>query len=287
MPLSERDIDLLSAYLDDALDESERAEFMQALAQSPELQRELTDWQAMQRALAALPVLRAPRDFTLTPAQARPVRVLVPVWRVLSAAALLVLLAGVGVLFVRQQSAPASSDAIALLATSPASAEPQAISPDIDVADDSKGGERSAPTIDALTTQVTPAPTLDLAAAVVTESAPLTFAPAGGIVETFGMDADVQDDMTPLMEQRGFFAPEAGVQGDMTPLVQERGFSAEESLSAMQTGEPPAITAFAETAELAPMAAALPTQGIRSTLGGVLEAFWQLVLRVLALWLGG
>ncbi len=179
MPLSERDIDLLSAYLDDALTESERAEFLQALAQSPELQRELADWQAMRRALAAMPTLRAPRDFTLTPAQVRPTRVLTAVWRVLSAAAAVVLLVGVAAVFVRQQQL--EGEAIAQLATPLAS--PTATWTQESIARDRQatlvsevaGGVPTA-TVSAPIAVLLP-PTLEATAAVMLESTSIAIVP--------------------------------------------------------------------------------------------------------------
>ncbi len=69
MPID--DLDRLSAYLDDALSASERAELERRLQTETDLQTALNDFRATRALLRALPPLRAPRSFALTPAQVR------------------------------------------------------------------------------------------------------------------------------------------------------------------------------------------------------------------------
>lgn len=71
MPIDNRDLDLLSAYMDDALSPTERTALDARLNAEPDLRRAYDDLMAARRLLRALPKLRAPRDYTLTPAQVR------------------------------------------------------------------------------------------------------------------------------------------------------------------------------------------------------------------------
>jgi hypothetical protein len=68
--ISPTDLDQLSAYLDGALGAPARAQLEARLAHDPELQAELRALRRAARALRALPTLKPPRHFTLTPAQA-------------------------------------------------------------------------------------------------------------------------------------------------------------------------------------------------------------------------
>jgi hypothetical protein len=98
-----QDFDWLSAYLDDQLPARDRAALEARLAAEPALRAALDDLRLTVRALRALPLVKPPRSFTLTPAQASGVRVaprrgpLFPVLRfatALSAVALAVVVAG-------------------------------------------------------------------------------------------------------------------------------------------------------------------------------------------------
>ncbi len=66
-----QDFDRLSAYLDDQLPARDRAALEARLAAEPELRSSLNDLRLTVRALRALPHVKAPRNFTLTPAQAK------------------------------------------------------------------------------------------------------------------------------------------------------------------------------------------------------------------------
>ena len=69
--LSQRDLELLNAYLDDALNEKERKQFEERLARSLPLQKKLKEYTQLKVALRELPKQPAPRNFTLSPEQAR------------------------------------------------------------------------------------------------------------------------------------------------------------------------------------------------------------------------
>ena len=78
MTLNEQDILLLSAYIDGELTEDERVTLEARLQSEADLQAELDALQQTVTLIRAMPTLRAPRDYTLDPAQfgARPGNVL-------------------------------------------------------------------------------------------------------------------------------------------------------------------------------------------------------------------
>ena len=67
--LSERDLELLSAYLDGELSDRDRHMLEQRLAAEADLRRSLDELRATVRLVGSLPRLKAPRNFTLDPAQ--------------------------------------------------------------------------------------------------------------------------------------------------------------------------------------------------------------------------
>ncbi|MFN8449335.1 MAG: hypothetical protein U0521_12315 [Anaerolineae bacterium] len=105
--LSDNDLELLSAYLDGALSETERSALDARLRAEPELRRELARLQATVGLVKSLPPLAAPRDFRLSRSMARRPSV----WTsaafsyASAAAAVFLLIAGV-VLFRQPQNAP-------------------------------------------------------------------------------------------------------------------------------------------------------------------------------------
>lgn len=107
--LSERDAELLSAYVDEQLSAAERAELEARLQSDSELRAELIALRQTLRLVRELPTLRAPRDLRLRPEQVAPVPQLVVlpraprVWRVLGAAAAGLALVLVGGLFLLSQ----------------------------------------------------------------------------------------------------------------------------------------------------------------------------------------
>lgn len=68
--LSDSDLELLSAYIDDQLDASARAEVERRLGAEPQLRAELDELQATTALLRDLAPLAPPRSFTLDPASA-------------------------------------------------------------------------------------------------------------------------------------------------------------------------------------------------------------------------
>lgn len=74
MMYQDRDYELLSAYLDDALEADERAALEARLETDAALRRELAALRQTVALIRALPTLKAPRNFTLTAAQAEQIR---------------------------------------------------------------------------------------------------------------------------------------------------------------------------------------------------------------------
>jgi anti-sigma factor RsiW len=70
MKTSFRDVELLSAYLDGALDPSETARLEARIESDPELRAVRDDLRAARNALRSLPVRKSPRRLTLTPQMA-------------------------------------------------------------------------------------------------------------------------------------------------------------------------------------------------------------------------
>ena len=71
----DRDLELLSAYLDNELSPAERRKLERRLTDDPKLQATLAELRTVKTRLAALPKVKPPRNFTLTPAMAgRPTR---------------------------------------------------------------------------------------------------------------------------------------------------------------------------------------------------------------------
>lgn len=74
--ITQTDLELLNAYIDDQLDADQRAALDARLATDSELRAQLTSLRATVAAITALPMLTAPRPFTLTREQARRARAL-------------------------------------------------------------------------------------------------------------------------------------------------------------------------------------------------------------------
>ena len=82
--LTDLDYELLSAYLDGALTESERTALESRLRDDRELRQELDALRATVQLVNQLPLRKAPRDFTLTAAMVRPTA---PRWLIFPASA--------------------------------------------------------------------------------------------------------------------------------------------------------------------------------------------------------
>lgn len=63
MPAEDQSAELMSAYLDQELDEGEAARFEAFLADSPEAQQEMSELQMMLAAVSQLGMVSAPEDF--------------------------------------------------------------------------------------------------------------------------------------------------------------------------------------------------------------------------------
>lgn len=147
-----RDAELLSAYLDDMLTASERAELEARLAAEPALRQELDALRITIASLRDLPPLKASRDFTLTAEQAgaRPRVIRPPVWGQLAAvAAVLLVVVGLGIVLSRQPESTGVTPAVAVLST-PLTEAPEAASRAMDLP---PATPTAAPTLTAQPTQ--------------------------------------------------------------------------------------------------------------------------------------
>ena len=113
--MTPKDFDRLSAYIDNQLSPAEKADLESRLARDNELRTALIELRLTVRALRALPAVKPPRSFTLTPAQAGLVerrRPMFPVLRLAAAmSALALFFAVAGDLALNGGAAPASSPA--------------------------------------------------------------------------------------------------------------------------------------------------------------------------------
>ena len=71
-PLSSRELNILSAYLDDEISPQERDRLEERLQQNPDLRGELEALRRTRLIWRAAPKVRAPRNFTLTPEMVTP-----------------------------------------------------------------------------------------------------------------------------------------------------------------------------------------------------------------------
>ncbi len=127
-PLSDTDLELLSAYADGALSDSERQQLEARLHIEPALQAELDELRETIRLIKTLPPLRAPRSYTLTremvglstavPRRSRPFTLTTTFSAISAAAAVLLVVFGVSVLMTNRSGAPAASQQdVAMLST--------------------------------------------------------------------------------------------------------------------------------------------------------------------------
>src|SRR4051794_6897832 len=108
--LNGNDLELLSAYLDGALSESERAALEARLQTDAELRRELARLRATIDLIKTLPTLSPPRALTVTSRMVRRPNILTSVaFSVMSTAAAIVLLVIGAALFATQASAPSAA----------------------------------------------------------------------------------------------------------------------------------------------------------------------------------
>ncbi|MCA0458634.1 MAG: hypothetical protein LCI00_32055 [Chloroflexi bacterium] len=110
--LTDLDYDLLSAYIDGALTDSERADLESRLQAEPELRSELEELQATVTLLNNLPPRKAPRDFTLDARYARRTSFFASAaFSAISTAAAIILFAVGAYLFTNTTQAPTSENA--------------------------------------------------------------------------------------------------------------------------------------------------------------------------------
>ena len=110
--MQQRDIELLSSYLDGQLNPSDSARLETRLRTEPELRSVLRDLRGARSLLRQLPMRKAPRNFTLTPKMVGknpPLPRAYPAFRFTSALATILLFLTFGLNFLRPQLATASA----------------------------------------------------------------------------------------------------------------------------------------------------------------------------------
>jgi hypothetical protein len=272
-PLTDHDYELISAYLDGALSDSERSALETRLQNEPVLRRELEALRQTVALVQQLPPLKAPRNFTLDTRMIRPARLLIfpttAAFSALSAAAAVLLLLLAGFLSQQQMAldfAPTNRQAgqqvaanltTALTATQEtpmerASASPVAVPQTTDgfAAMDEMQEAESADTAPSI---LQAAPTLTMMSPQEELAAP---AAAGAFAEDTAQGAAGAEEAQPAMPPPApqgttlMFAPTAEVNGDSRLSIEETATSLSESLSVAQADV---------TATLAPTVTPLPT----------------------------
>ncbi len=110
--MDNRDVMLLSAYLDDELTVEERIQFEERLQSDSQLQAELDELRQTIAFIQQMPLLKAPRNYTLNPAEFQP-RTRPMIYRlrpVLAVAAALVMVCGAVFFFMSLQSSDEASE---------------------------------------------------------------------------------------------------------------------------------------------------------------------------------
>lgn len=220
------DLDALSAYLDNQLSPAERAALEARLAAEPALREQLDGLQAVQAALRGLPPLKAPRNLTLTPAQARPAKRISAfpafVSGLSAVAAIVLIAAGLGIL----RPAATSLDEAAPMAIAAAPSATASLLP------------LESPAARMMEASASPGPEADVANQQVTEGA----LQAEGSVETPGsMESEVADMAfaavpSPLEETQGY-AADSAVAGESLAA----GGAAESAAAAMPQASAPSV----------------------------------------------
>jgi anti-sigma factor RsiW len=131
--ITNRDVETLSAYLDEQLTPRERIRLERRLRKDPELKNEIEQLRHTRQLIRNLPKVRAPHNFTLSPKMAgiRKTPRIYPVFRLASAlATILFALVLVSDFFGSQQFTQAPQPEKALISTPAASVAAQEVSPE-------------------------------------------------------------------------------------------------------------------------------------------------------------
>ncbi len=276
MPLDDRDLELLSAYIDNALTAEERAGIESRLAADAALRQELERLRLTKNLIGTLPTLRPPRPLTVTRAMVTPHVLRFPATVAFSAlsaaAAVIVLLAGV-ILLSTTQDAPPDALSVAQFPTVAATVIELTPTDNVEMfaqqQEEEQAVDQSAqPTGDAFNAVPAALPTMTLADAMGGELAgaaaaaelpapipqgtlvPETVLPYGGVVVTTEAQAAAADIIAPSLRQ----AESATMEGDAALELAPMG--------AMVVTETftPAPTLAPPTPTLAPSATLLPTR---------------------------
>ncbi len=274
MPLDDRDLELLSAYIDNALTAEERAGIESRLAADAALRQELERLRLTKNLIGALPMLQPPRPLTVTRAMVTPHVLRFPATVAFSAlsaaAAVIMLLAGVILLSTTQeldetalsvaQAPTAAATLIELTATDSVQVYAQQ-------EEEQAASQAAQPTGDAFNAVPAALPTTTLAEATGGELAgaaaaelpapipqgtlvPETILPFGGVVVTTEAQDAAADIIAPSLRQAESATAEPDVALELAPMA------------AMIASETPTLapTLAPATFTLEPSATLLPTR---------------------------
>lgn len=254
--LTDRDLELLSAYLDDALSSEERAALDARLTVEPELRRELAELRQTVALVHDFSRTSAPRNFTLTAAMVRPPRILffpaTAAVSAMSAVAALVLVVAGALLLARPASPPMPLSSAPL--TQQVAFAPTAT---LTLGNASNGALAQQPgeTLDKVTQ-----------ATEDTEVAADQIAASGGLAETTEDNTTLSDGFfgEAPTEELGYAARSAmpTFEGEETEQQAQGGNQPDGDANlAASSAEAANAADAAEAAAPAPMAAAIPPQG--------------------------
>jgi hypothetical protein len=153
--LSHEDMELLSAYLDGALQEKEKIQFEFRLQESADLRQALEAQRQLQWNLRHLPKPKLPHNFTLTRAEAQSIKrqkAWIPVFSTASLVSFLMM----AVLFIMPLFSPAASPVPVNLAVQPSLSAPAAPSTEDTIK--AQAAPETAPQAETAPTEVMPAP---------------------------------------------------------------------------------------------------------------------------------
>lgn len=270
MPLDDRDLELLSAYIDNALTAEERAGIESRLAADAALRQELERLRLTKNLIGALPMLQPPRPLTVTRAMVTPHVLRFPATVAFSAlsaaAAVIMLLAGV-ILLSTTQELDETAQSVAQAPTAAATLIELTATDSVQLYAQQEEEQAAQPTGDAFNAVPVALPTTTLAEATGGELAgaaaaelpapipqgtlvPETILPFDGVVVTTEAQDAAADIIAPSLRQAESATAEPDVALELAPMA------------AMIASETPTLapTLAPATFTLEPSATLLPTR---------------------------
>jgi len=281
MPLDDRDLELLSAYIDNALTAEERAGIESRLAADAALRQELERLRLTNNLIGALPMLQPPRPLTVTRAMVTPHVLRFPATVAFSAlsaaAAVIMLLAGV-ILLSTTQELDETALSVAQAPTAAATLIELTATEAVQLYAQQEEEQAAQPTGDAFNAVPAALPTTTLAEATGGELAgaaaaelpapipqgtlvPETILPFGGVVVTTEAQDAAADSIAPSLRQAESATAEPDVALELAPMA---AMIASETPTLAPTLAPPTFT-LEPSATLLPTRTPMPTSAPTAT----------------------